>query len=252
MLLRNKVVVLIMASRLFGYRGIQKQIEKKLLQFSYLPSKYFEALYIEYSTKIPCHTLEILEMEEKNVRNLLLKLMQDGQVDTKIEIEKFQLFQRINEVLSKCKEVRLLLSEYAEQIVEENYKRLLKLLKKISETAKIMHEDVEALYDDYELAIEKAVVLKEGCEKLLGELYEFKFCDVEGKCEYSFEDPEVLIGNSLRDSLQEMSYVAEKVVHIVTTFSYKYNTKRPREKKSEKKQKEKKAKKEGKARKKKT
>jgi len=211
-----------MASKLFGYRSIQKQIEKKLIQLSYIPSKYFEALYVECSTKIPCHTLEILEMEEKSIRNVLLKLMQDGEVDTKIEIEKFQLFQRINDLLSKSKELRLFLTEHQDKISESNLKRLLVLLKRGSKTAKIMYESVEALYDDYDKALEKTETLKKECETLISDLYEFKFCDTEGKCEYSFEDPEVLIGNSLRDSFQEMIEVGEKVVHIVKTFSYKY------------------------------
>jgi len=48
--------------------------------------------------------------------------------------------------------------------------------------------------------------------------------DDDGSLDYSFEGPEVLIGNSLRDTLQDMIFVGEKVAHIVKTFSFNHKT----------------------------
>ena len=213
-----------MFRKLFGFVSIQRKIEEKLIQLSFIPSKYFEALYVECSTRIHCHTLDILEVEEKNVRSEMLDLMKEGQVDTKIEIEKFQLFERINEVSTKSKEIRQLMKEYEERLDENDYKRLVKIMKRASEAGKKMHEAMKALYDNYDIAIQKTEELEIRCNEILDSLFEFKFCDQEGQCEYSFEEPEVLIGNAINDTLQDMINVGEKIVHIIKIFSYNHHS----------------------------
>ena len=48
---------------MFGFKSITRKVEEKLIQLAFIPSKYFEALYVECNTKIHCHTLDILEVE---------------------------------------------------------------------------------------------------------------------------------------------------------------------------------------------
>ena len=213
-----------MFKKLFGFVSIQRKIEEKLIQLSFIPSKYFEALYVECSTRIHCHTLDILEVEEKNVRSEMLDLMKEGQVDTKIEIEKFQLFERINEVSTKSKEIRQLMKEYEDRLDEDDYKRLVKIMKRASEAGKKMYESMKALYDDYDVAIQKAEELEINCNEIVDSLFEFKFCNQEGQCEYSFEEPEVLIGNAINATLQDMINVGEKIVRIIKIFSYNHHS----------------------------
>ncbi|GAH12327.1 unnamed protein product, partial [marine sediment metagenome] len=140
----------LMFNELFGRRTIDKKIEKKLVELSLIPSKYFEALYIERSTDIPSHLLDLCEREEGELRGELLVLQKQGIVDTKIEVEKFGLFERIIDSTSVMKVVRLLMTEYKDQIQKEVYKELVKILKNVSELGRIMHQTVEALYKNYD------------------------------------------------------------------------------------------------------
>jgi hypothetical protein len=219
------VVVLEMFNRLLGFRTIQRKVEEKLIQLSFIPSKYFEALYVECGTKITCHTCDICEIEEKSVRDELLKLMKKGIVDTKIELEKFQLFERINAVYVKSSGIRLLMNEHCSKMSKQNYDRLVSLLKECSEAAKLMHYSVKAFYDNYDEALEKVKELKIRCNEIIEGLFSFRFCDRDGDgiLDYSFEDPEVLIGNTLRSSLQEMINVGDKIIQIISLFSYNHH-----------------------------
>ena len=215
-----------MFDRMTGFRTIQRRVEEKLKQLSFIPSKYFEALYVECSTKITCHTCDICEVEEVTVRAELLKLMKQGEVDTKVELEKFQLFERINRVSMKSKEIRVLMNEHIEDMKKENYDKLVRFLKEASYAGKMMHYSVKGLYDDYDVALERVDELIAVSNKIIGNLISFRFYDQDddGVLDYSFEEPEVLIGNSLRDTLQDMIFVGEKVAHIVKTFSYNHKT----------------------------
>ncbi|HUT82492.1 MAG TPA: hypothetical protein VMZ29_14930 [Candidatus Bathyarchaeia archaeon] len=213
-----------MFDRLLGFRKIQKDMEYKLIQLSFIPSKYFEALYVQCGTEIPCHTLDICEVEEKHIRGELLKLMKEGQVDTKIELEKFQLFERINIVSIKSKEIRLLMDEYLEKMNKKDSQRLIQILKEISIAGKLMHYSMKALYDNYELALENIEELNDTCNRIIDGLFKFKYCEEEGEeCEYKFDDPEVLIGNALRAVLHDMMLVGDKIIHIVKEFSYHHD-----------------------------
>jgi len=213
-----------MFERLLGFRKIQKDIEYKLIQLSFIPSKYFEALYVQCGTEIPCHTLDICEGEEKQVRGELLKLMKEGQVDTKIELEKFQLFERINIVSIKSKEAGQLMDEYLEKMKPKDSQRLIQILKEISIAGKLMHYSVKALYDNYDLAIENVEELYDTCNRIIDGLFEFKYCDAEvtDECEFDIDKPEVIIGNALRAILQDIVLVGEKIIHIVKEFSYQH------------------------------
>ncbi len=144
-----------MFDRMLGFRTIQRQVEEKLIQLAFIPSKYFEALYVETSTMITCHTCDICEVEEVTVRAELLKLMKQGEVDTKVELEKFQLFERINSVFLKSKEIRILMNKYVEEMKKENYDRLVKFLKESSYIGKMMHNSVKGLYENYDVALER-------------------------------------------------------------------------------------------------
>lgn len=214
-----------MFEQMLGFRRIQRKIEKKLIQLSFIPSKYFESLYVECGTKITCHSCDICEIEEKTVRNELLKLMKKGKVDTKIELEKFQLFERINTVYVKSSGIRLLMNEHVENMSKQNYERLVNILKECSQAAKLMHYSVKSLYDNYDTALEKVEELKVKCNEIIDGLFSFRFCDRDGDgtVDYSFEDPEILIGNSLRSSLQAMINVGDKIVQIIKTFSYNHH-----------------------------
>jgi len=211
-----------MFKRIFGFKSITRKVEEKLIQLSFIPSKYFEALYVECNTKIPCHTLDILEVEEKNVRGDLLKLMKEGEVDTKIEIEKFQLFERINAVSTFSKEIRLTMNKHVNDMNKITYNNLVKILKETSKAGKLLHESVRQLYTNYDSAIEKVKEMNLVCNKVIDNLFSFKFCDEEGICEYSFEEPEVFIGNALQNTLREMIGVGEKIVHLIKIFSYNH------------------------------
>ncbi len=213
-----------MFDRMLGFRTIQRQVEEKLIQLSFIPSKYFEALYVESSTKITCHTCDICEVEEVTVRAELLKLMKQGEVDTKVELEKFQLFERINSVSVKSKEIRTLMNKYVDELKKENYDSLVKFLKESAYAGKMMHYSVKGLYDSYDVALERVEELIAVCNKIIGNITSFKFYDRDddGILDYSFEGPEVLIGNSLRGTIQDMIFVGEKVAHIVKTFSFNH------------------------------
>lgn len=215
-----------MFNKMLGFRTIQRRVEEKLIQLSFIPSKYFESLYVECSTKITCHTCDICEVEEVTVRAELLKLMKEGEVDTKVEIEKFQLFERINNVSIKSKEIRILMNEHIEDMKKENYDKLVRFLKESSYAGKLMHYSVKGLYEDYDVALERVDELTAVCNRIIGNLISFRFYDQDddGILDYSFEEPEVLIGNSLRGTLQNMIFVGEKVAHIVKTFSYNHKT----------------------------
>jgi hypothetical protein len=210
---------------MLGFRNIQRKIEKKLIQLSFIPSKYFESLYVECGTKITCHSCDICEIEEKTVRDELLKLMKKGKVDTKIELEKFQLFERINTVYVKSSGIRLLMNEHVDNMSRETYERLVNILKECSKAAKLMHYAVKTLYENYDAALEKVEELKEKCNEIIEGLFSFRFCDRDGDgtLDYSFEDPEILIGNSLRSALQEMINVGEKIIQIIKIFSYNHH-----------------------------
>jgi len=215
-----------MFERLLGFRTINRQVEEKLIQLSFIPSKYFESLYVECSTKITCHTCDICEVEEVTVRAELLKLMKAGEVDTKVELEKFQLFERINSVSMMSREIRILMNKYFDELKKENYVRLVKFLKESAYAGKMMHYSVKSLYDNYDDALERVEELIAVCNKIIGNLISFRFYDQDddGVLDYSFEEPEVLIGNSLRGTLQNMIFVGEKVAHIVKTFSFNHKT----------------------------
>ena len=147
--------------------------------------------------------------------------MKEGEVDTKEELEKFQLFERINSVSIKSKEIRILMSEHVEKMKKDNYDQLVKLLKEISYAGKLMHLSVKGFYDNYTIALERADELIAISNKIIGKLISFRYYDQDGDgiLDYSFEEPEVLIGNSLRSSLQDMINVGEKIIHMVNTFS---------------------------------
>jgi len=215
-----------MFDKMLGFRTIQRRVEEKLIQLSFIPSKYFESLYVECSTKITCHTCDICEVEEVTVRAELLQLMKQGEVDTKVELEKFQLFERINSVSMKSKEIRILMNEHIEDMKKANYDKLVRFLKDSIYAGKLMHYSIKGLYENYDTALERVEELTVVCNKLIGNLISFRFYDQDddGVLDYSFEEPEVLIGNAIRDSLQGMIFVGEKVAHIVKTFSYNHKT----------------------------
>ena len=207
--------------RLSGFRSIQRKVEDKLIQLAFIPSKYFEALYVECNTKITYHTCDVCEMEEVAVRTELLKLMKEGQVDTKIELEKFQLFERINNVSTKSKGIRILMNEHSDAMSKDVYHNLVVILKDISNAGKLMHLSVKSLYSNYNFALDRVEELISKCKEIIDGLFAFKYCKL-GECDYDFEGPEVLIGNSLQSTLREIINVGEKVVTIVKIFSYDY------------------------------
>ncbi len=211
-----------MFRRLLGFRTIQRRVEDKLVQLSFIPYKYFEALYVECNTKIHNLTLDILEIEEKGIRGELLKLMKEGEVDTKIEIEKLQLFERINAVSTHSKEIRVVMNTHVADMKKPTYEKLVSILKEVSKAGKLMYEVIKELYHDYNLSLEKVDELNIVCYEIIDGLFEFKFCDQDGVCEISFEEPEVFIGNALNKSLREMIAVGEKIVHIIKLFSYNH------------------------------
>ncbi|MHA1461755.1 MAG: hypothetical protein ACTSQ0_01570, partial [Candidatus Heimdallarchaeota archaeon] len=182
-----------MFRRLLGFKTIQRRVEDKIIQLSFIPSKYFEALYVECNTKIHNLSLDILEIEEKGIRGELLKLMKEGEVDTKIEIEKFQLFERINAVSTHSKEIREVMNTYVGDMKKPTYEKLVNILKEVSKAGKLMYQAIKKLYHDYESSLEKIDELNIICNDIINGLFEFKFCDQDGVCEISFEEPEVFI-----------------------------------------------------------
>lgn len=212
-----------MFRRLLGFRTIQRRVEEKIIQLSFIPSKYFEALYVECSTKIHNTTLDILEIEEKGIRGELLKLMKEGEVDTKVEIEKFQLFERISAVSTHSKEIREVMNTHVADMKKPTYEKLVSILKEVSKAGKLMYQAIKELYHNYNLSLEKVDELNIICNDIIDGLFAFKFCDQDGICEISFEEPEVFIGNALNNSLREMIGVGEKIVHIIKVFSYNHN-----------------------------
>ena len=212
-----------MFNDLFGRRTIDKKIEKKLGELSLIPSKYFEALYIERSTDIPSHLLDLCEREEGELRGELLVLQKQGIVDTKIEVEKFGLFERLIDATSVMRVVRLLMTEYKDQIQKEVYKELVKILKNVSELGRVMHQTVEDLYKNYDKAIENIKKLTESGKKIIANLTKFKFYSEEGVVRFDLEDPKVQIGTAIRESVQSMLTVGEKIIQIIEIFSFNHS-----------------------------
>ncbi len=84
-----------MFKELFGRRSIDKKIEKNLIELFRIPTRYFEALYVECSTEIAHHILDLCEEEEKERRGELTVLLKERIADIKIEIAKYELFERL-------------------------------------------------------------------------------------------------------------------------------------------------------------
>ncbi len=209
-----------MFRELLGRRMIDKKIEKNLIELSLIPLKYFEALYIERRTEISSSQFEIYEDEEKEKRGELIELLKEGIVDTKIEIAKFELYERMISVTSSMKDVRLVLTENRHEILEDEYKELVKILKEVSMLCKIMYEMVKGLYQNYDLALNKMQDLMETSENVISFISKFRFPSDEEKDKFDIEDPKVLISNSIRESIQSIIDVGEKITEIIEEFNF--------------------------------
>ncbi|NPD88754.1 MAG: hypothetical protein HGN29_08510 [Asgard group archaeon] len=205
---------------LLGRRLIDKKIERNLKELSLIPSKYFEALYIERRTEIISPVFDLLEEEEKEKRGELIELLKEGIVDTKIEIAKYGLYERMVDVTSSMKEVRILMTENVERIKDEEYKELVNILKDVSKLGKIMFQMVENLYKDYNVALEKFGELKNSSEIIINSITQFRFLDDKMITRYNLEDPKVLISNGIRECIQSMMNVGEKIVEIIEEFKF--------------------------------
>ncbi|MBY9000631.1 MAG: hypothetical protein KGD64_06940 [Candidatus Heimdallarchaeota archaeon] len=209
-----------MFSEFFGRRNLDKKIEKNLIGLSLLPSKYYEALYIERRTDISSSLFDLLEDEEREKRGNLVELLKEGKVDTKIEIVKFELFERLIGVTSTMKEVRSLMFENIDRIKEDEYRELVNILKDVSTLCKIMFHMVEGLYRDYVCASNKFDKLKEKSATILNMITNFKFLNEKMTDHYDFEDPKVLISNEILQSIQSIVDVGDKIMEIIDQFSF--------------------------------
>lgn len=209
-----------MFRELLGRRMIDRKIEKNLIEMSLIPSKYFEALYIERRTEIASPVFDLLEEEEKERRGELIDLLKEGIVDTKIEIVKFELYERMVAVTSSMKEVRVSITENKQRIKEEEYKELVNILKDVSKLGKIMYEMVKGLYQDYDIAEGKMEDLRNMSKKITALITKFRFPLDEEEERFDFEDSNVLISNSIRESIQSMVDVGEKITEIIEVFDF--------------------------------
>lgn len=209
-----------MFRELLGRRRIDKKIEKHLIDLSLIPSKYFEALYIERRTEISSPVFELLEEEEKEKRGELIELLKEGIVDTKIEIAKYELYERMVGVTSVMKEVRVTITDNKHRIGEEEYKELINILKEVSQLGKIMFEMVKNLYCNYNLAKKNMKELREMSEIIANQIIKYRFPTDEETDKFDFEDPKVLISNGIRESIQSMVDVEEKIDEIIDEFSF--------------------------------
>ena len=105
---------------------------------------------------------------------------------------------------------------------KDTYDNLVTLLKEISQAGHLMHQSVKSLYSNYDFALDRVEELKSKCNLIIDNLFSFRYCKL-GECDYDFEGPEILIGNSLRETLQEIIGVGDKVVAIVKVFSYSHD-----------------------------
>lgn len=210
---------MIMFRELVGRRMIDKKIEKNLIDLALIPSKYFEALYIDRRTEISSPVFDLLEEEEKEKRGELIELLKEGVVDTKIEIAKFELYERVVNVTASMKEVRVSITENKQRIEEEEYKELVNILKDVSKLGKIMFEMVKNLYDNYDLAAEKMKELTKMSKKINNLITKFRFPSDRGD-KFHFEDSNVLISNGIRESIQSMVDVGEKIIEIIEEFDF--------------------------------
>lgn len=211
-----------MFRELMGRRMIDKKIEKNLIELSLIPSRYFEALYIERRTEVSSPVFDLLEDEEREKRGELINLLKEGIVDTKIEIVKFELYERMVNVTASMKEVRVSITENKQRIEEEEYKELVNILKDVSKLGKIMFEMVKGLYENYNLAEEKMSELTKMSKKITNLITKFRFPSDE-KDKFHFEDSNVLISNVIRESIQSMVDVGEKIMEIIAEFDFKIN-----------------------------
>jgi hypothetical protein len=209
-----------MFRELIGRRMIDRKIEQNLIEISLIPSKYFEALYIERRTEIASPVFDLLEEEEKEKRGELIELLKEGIVDTKIEIVKFELYERLVAVTLSMKEVRVSITENKLRIEEEEYKELVNILKDVSKLGKIMHEIVRGLYQDYTIAKGKMETLRNMSKKITALITKFRFPMDEEAEKFDFEDSNVLISNSIRESIQSMIDVGEKITEIIDEFDF--------------------------------
>jgi len=208
-----------MFRELLGRRMIDKKIEKNLVELSLIPSKYYETLYIDRRTEISSPVFDLLEEEEREKRGELIELLKEGIVDTKIEIAKFELYERVVNVTRSMKEVRVSITENKERIKEEEYTELVIILKDVSKLGRTMFEMVKGLYDDYNLAKKKKSELSKMSEKISNLITKFRFPS-GSKARFYFEDSNVLISNSIRESIQSMVDVGEKIIEIIEEFDF--------------------------------
>ncbi|MBD3189127.1 MAG: hypothetical protein GF308_00710 [Candidatus Heimdallarchaeota archaeon] len=211
-----------MFDRLLGFRNVHRKIEEKIIQFAFLPSKYFEALYVECSTGIHCHTLNIIEMEEKNLRDELLDLMKEGEVDTRIELEKFKLFERLHAVNSKMEGIRLVINEFSCELPKDRHKELMTLLKGTSKVGKKMHQGVKALYENFDQAFVEIENLNNHSKEIIQNISRFKYYNNNSRADWNPESPVEKVGTSLRAILQEMIMVGEKIVEMIKILSFNH------------------------------
>jgi len=209
-----------MFRELLGRRMIDKKIEKNLIDLSLIPSKYFEALYIERRTEISSSLFELYEDEEKEKRGELIELLKEGIVDTKIEIAKFALYERMIAVTSSMKDVRLVLTENRHKILEDEYKELIEILREVSLLCKIMFEMVKGLYQNYELALNKMDDLIKTSKNVINFITKFRFPSGKKIDKFDMENPKVLISNSIRESVQSIIDVGEKIIEIIEEFNF--------------------------------
>ncbi|MCG3227612.1 MAG: hypothetical protein H7645_11900 [Candidatus Heimdallarchaeota archaeon] len=209
-----------MFRELLGRRIIDRKIEKNLVEMSLIPSKYFEALYIERRTEIASPVFDLLEEEEKAKRGELIELLKEGIVDTKIEIVKFELYERLVAVTSSMKEVRVSITENKLRVEEEEYKELVNILKDVSKLGKIMYEMVRGLYQEYDIVEGKMENLRNMSKKITAHITKFRFHMDEEAEKFDFEDSNVLISNSIRESIQSMVDVGEKITGIIDEFDF--------------------------------
>ncbi|MBD3191830.1 MAG: hypothetical protein GF308_14380 [Candidatus Heimdallarchaeota archaeon] len=208
-----------MFQHFFQFR-MKKQIKEKMIQYSFLPCKYLEALHTECLTTISADKVTIWGLEAERLQEELGRLLGKGRVNTDVKVEKYKLFERINYVLKRIRVFHQYLIDYAVQLPEANYKLFVGLVEAVSYVARLFFQGMTAFYEEYDQALMELDQLENQYEETIEKINDFKYPTSNSQKKWDPTAPKEILGTSLRDIVQAILLAGEKVSHMINAFNY--------------------------------
>lgn len=208
-----------MFQNFFQFR-MKKQMKEKMIQYSFLPCKYLEALHAECLTTISADKVNIWGLEAERLREELGRLLGKGRVNTDVKVEKYKLFERINYVIKRIKSFHRYLINCATELSEANYELFVELVEAVSYIARLFFQGMTAFYEDYDRALPELDELENQYEETIEKINDFKYPASNSQKNWDPTAPREILGTSLRDVVQAILLAGEKISHMINVFSY--------------------------------